>query len=64
MPLVDATLLEALAPAMGGLTPGAGKTALAKAPSSLPNEIVTRAKTGFGVHARLDGHGRRSPGCC
>ena len=50
VPLVDFTLLASLAPAIPGLTPGAGKTALAKAPTSpLPNEIVTRAKTGFSV---------------
>ena len=50
MPLVDVTLLGALAPVIRRLTRGAGKTALAKAPSlSLPDEIVRRAKTGFGV---------------
>ena len=50
VPLVDVTLLQSLAPAIGGLVPGAGKAALANAPTvPLPNEIVTRAKTGFGV---------------
>ncbi|MGB8775761.1 MAG: asparagine synthase (glutamine-hydrolyzing) [Terriglobales bacterium] len=50
VPLVDFTLLRALAPAIPALTPGAGKAALAKAPTMpLPNQIVTRAKTGFGV---------------
>ena len=50
VPLVDFTLLRALAPVIPALTPGAGKAALAKAPTSpLPNEIATRAKTGFGV---------------
>lgn len=50
VPLVDFSLLAALAPAIPALTPGAGKAALAKAPTvPLPNEIVTRAKTGFGV---------------
>jgi len=50
VPLVDFTLLAALAPTIPGLTPGAGKAALAKAPTSpLPSEIVTRAKTGFNV---------------
>jgi asparagine synthase (glutamine-hydrolysing) len=50
VPLVDFTLLGALAPAIPALTPGAGKAALAKAPTvPLPDEIVTRAKTGFGV---------------
>jgi asparagine synthase (glutamine-hydrolysing) len=50
VPLVDFTLLRALAPVIPTLTPGAGKAALAKAPTtSLPSEIVTRAKTGFNV---------------
>jgi asparagine synthase (glutamine-hydrolysing) len=49
-PLVDLTLLKSLAPAIGGLLPGAGKAALAKSPKiPLPDEIVFRAKTGFGV---------------
>ena len=35
---------------IGEITPGAGKVALAGAPSRpLPQEIVARAKTGFGV---------------
>jgi asparagine synthase (glutamine-hydrolysing) len=50
LPLVDFTLLRTLAPAIPALMPGAGKAALAKAPSvPLPDEIVTRAKTGFNV---------------
>jgi asparagine synthase (glutamine-hydrolysing) len=50
VPLVDMTLLRALAPAIGGLAPSAGKAALAIAPSiPLPDEIIGRAKTGFGV---------------
>jgi asparagine synthase (glutamine-hydrolysing) len=50
VPLVDSTLLAALAPAISALTPGSGKAALAKAPTSpLPDETVIRAKTGFGV---------------
>jgi len=50
VPLVDFTLLAALAPAIPALTPGEGKAALAKAPTSpLPNETVIRGKTGFGV---------------
>jgi asparagine synthase (glutamine-hydrolysing) len=50
VPLVDATLLEAFAPALPALAPGTGKAALAKAPSvPLPAEIILRAKTGFGV---------------
>ncbi len=53
VPLVDATLLKALAPSIGGLTQAAGKAALANAPSlPLPDEIVKRAKTGFGVPTR------------
>jgi asparagine synthase (glutamine-hydrolysing) len=50
VPLVDVKLLGALAPVIGGLKRGSGKTALANAPSrSLPNRIMMRAKTGFGV---------------
>ena len=62
VPLVDVTLLKSLAPAIGGLVPGAGKAALANAPTvPLPNEIVSRAKTGFGgAHGSLDGCSRRS----
>ena len=50
VPLVDVTLLSELAPAIPSLTPGAGKAALALAPRlPLSDEIVQRAKTGFGV---------------
>src|SRR5271163_4170988 len=50
VPLVDVRLLEAFAPALPALIPGAGKAALARAPSvPLPDEIIVRAKTGFGV---------------
>ena len=50
VPLVDASLLGELAPAIPSLKPGAGKAALALAPRlPLPDEIVSRAKTGFGV---------------
>jgi asparagine synthase (glutamine-hydrolysing) len=50
VPLVDSTLLTALAPTIAALTPGVGKAALAKAPTEpVPSEIVTRAKSGFGV---------------
>src|SRR5205807_1386028 len=50
VPLVDFALLGALAPAIPTITQGAGKTALAAAPSvPLPSEIVARAKSGFGV---------------
>ncbi len=49
-PLVDFDLLKALSPVTPGLTPGAGKRALAAAPSTpLPASIVDRPKTGFGV---------------
>ena len=49
-PLVDIELLRALAPCLPHLRPGAGKAALAAAPSQhLPAEIVSRAKTGFTV---------------
>src|SRR5262249_20361265 len=50
VPLVDFALLRALAPAIPAVTRGAGKAALAAAPTSpLPDEVVTRAKSGFGV---------------
>jgi asparagine synthase (glutamine-hydrolysing) len=50
VPLVDFTLLGALAPAITTFTHGAGKAALAAVPTvPLPNVIVTRAKSGFGV---------------
>jgi asparagine synthase (glutamine-hydrolysing) len=49
-PLVDVALWKSLAPCIAGLAPGDGKRALAKAPSKpLPDAIVSRAKTGFGV---------------
>ena len=52
-PLVDIAVLRSLAPAIAGLKPGMGKAALAAAPSiALPPEIVSRAKTGFGVPTR------------
>jgi asparagine synthase (glutamine-hydrolysing) len=50
VPLVDFKLLSVLAPLIPTLTHGSGKSALAKAPAvPLPDDIVTRAKTGFGV---------------
>lgn len=50
VPLVDFTALSALACAIPALVPGAGKAALALAPLlPLPDAIVQRAKTGFGV---------------
>ena len=50
VPLVDFTLLGALASSIPAITKGAGKAALAAAPTTpLPNEVVTRAKSGFAV---------------
>jgi asparagine synthase (glutamine-hydrolysing) len=50
VPLVDVALLKLVAPAFASLLPGAGKAALAQAPSRpLPDEVVERAKTGFTV---------------
>lgn len=50
VPLVDLNLLRCLSPAIGRLAPGEGKAALANAPlDPLPTEVVTRAKSGFGV---------------
>jgi len=49
-PFVDIELLKSLAPSIAGLVPGAGKLALANAPTQpLPSVVVDRAKTGFGV---------------
>ena len=49
-PLVDFATMNALAPALPGLSATLGKRALAAAPSQpLPDEIVERSKTGFGV---------------
>jgi len=50
VPLVDLKLLKSLAPVVARFTQGAGKAALARAPSiPLPDEVVARAKTGFVV---------------
>jgi asparagine synthase (glutamine-hydrolysing) len=50
VPLVDTKLLSSLASSIGGLSPGAGKDALANAPSvPLPAAVVQRGKTGFGI---------------
>jgi asparagine synthase (glutamine-hydrolysing) len=50
VPLVDMTLLKTVAPLTSALAQGAGKAALAQAPSMpLPEEVVARSKTGFGV---------------
>jgi asparagine synthase (glutamine-hydrolysing) len=49
-PLADATLLDALAPIHAHFRHGAGKQMLAKAPANpLPDSIIRRPKTGFGV---------------
>jgi asparagine synthase (glutamine-hydrolysing) len=49
-PLADIELLRALAPCLPNLRAGAGKAALAAAPSTaLPDEVAMRAKTGFNV---------------
>jgi asparagine synthase (glutamine-hydrolysing) len=53
VPLVDVDLLKGFASALAALAPGQGKAALATAPSlPLPDDIVARAKTGFGVPTR------------
>jgi asparagine synthase (glutamine-hydrolysing) len=50
VPLVDAWLLDAVAPAMLGPDAEAGKGALARAPKlPLPDIITNRPKTGFGT---------------
>src|SRR5262249_33229647 len=50
VPLVDVTLLRSVAPAIHALKQHEGKVALARSPSKpLPDEIVTRPKTGFAV---------------
>jgi asparagine synthase (glutamine-hydrolysing) len=49
-PLVDAHLLKRLAPLLGQFKKFPDKTLLAHAPiKSLPQEIVKRKKTGFGI---------------
>lgn len=50
VPLVDFTLLGGLASSIPAITEGVGKAALATTPSTpLPSEVVSRAKSGFGV---------------
>lgn len=64
VPLVDHTLLRAVAPLIPRLRPGQGKALLANAPSApLPDAIVNHAKTGFSipVTAWLQGSGMASP---
>jgi asparagine synthase (glutamine-hydrolysing) len=49
-PLVDIELLKTLGPLLANLPVGEGKRALAAAPSMpLPQKVVDRAKSGFGV---------------
>jgi asparagine synthase (glutamine-hydrolysing) len=49
-PLVDAVLLNALAPCFNAFAAGAGKRMLARSPQlPLPPEVISRRKTGFGV---------------
>ncbi|MCW5713928.1 MAG: asparagine synthase (glutamine-hydrolyzing) [Bauldia sp.] len=53
VPLVDFTLLTELAPILPRFGGGAGKAALAAAPSpALPDPVAERAKTGFEVPVR------------
>jgi asparagine synthase (glutamine-hydrolysing) len=50
VPFADRELLRTLAPVIPAMRAGAGKRALAMAPSTrLPDAVVGRAKTGFGV---------------
>ena len=50
VPFADSELLRTLAPVIPSMRAGAGKRALAAAPSTkLPDAIIERAKTGFGV---------------
>lgn len=50
VPLIDWTLLKAIAPLVSGLKPGEGKALLAQAPSApLPAEVTDRDKTGFSI---------------
>ena len=49
-PLVDSTLLQALAPYMSGFADGAGKAMIARSPRKpLPAAVVNRPKTGFSI---------------
>jgi asparagine synthase (glutamine-hydrolysing) len=52
-PLVDSVLVARVAPLFAGVTPPNGKTLLANAPTNpLPDNIVNRPKTGFGIPLR------------
>jgi asparagine synthase (glutamine-hydrolysing) len=64
VPLVDSTLLAAIAPAMAGMGVGLGKAQLARAPRKpLPEAVTNRPKTGFAtpigdwVTATMSGNG-------
>lgn len=53
-PLVDAHLLKRLAPLLGQFRKFPNKTLLALAPAKpLPQEIITRRKTGFGIPVKI-----------
>jgi asparagine synthase (glutamine-hydrolysing) len=50
VPLVDFTLLQAIASRIASLKPGEGKVLLANAPAiPVPADVVARPKTGFGI---------------
>jgi len=52
-PLVDSFLVNQVAPLFAGAAPPNGKTLLARAPTNpLPDSIVNRTKTGFGIPLR------------
>jgi asparagine synthase (glutamine-hydrolysing) len=53
VPFADTALLRTLAPVMPAMRAGAGKRALALAPSvKLPDAVLARAKTGFAIPTR------------
>ncbi|WP_337846533.1 asparagine synthase (glutamine-hydrolyzing) [Sphingomonas sp.] len=59
VPLVDYTLLGAVAPMMHALRPGVGKAVLATAPATpLPDAVLNRPKTGFSVPVMSWARGR------